>query len=925
MDRRNEYSDSRRRADSESSYSNGNDPAKNKVDVDPKNHNTRLDHDIADEQTPLLSHSEHESNPATENNGGRRRAKDMSNNNNNNNNNHVGVDMADGVTDGEEQDGDGDGRISGGGRRDRDRLAQDGDRMQQRRPPLTNERLNRWNLIYPRSVKVVGLVLIGCLLVAAVSPWVAQRVLDHAMVLDIQRASIYDMDQTGFQISIQSTIYLDPTHDGVFGLTRVLQSVFHPSMAIEPTVLRLSLPTDKGDAHMAEFEVERQHMQMGDTLQLDLSTHVNVTDANRMAQFFHNTLQQTTVDLAIQGPILTRLGVLWYMRLWINQVVTMDGMKGVQNATLVSMSLPGDHPQGGIVMSGVAQLKNPSSTVSVKMNAVTFGIYLPSVAHPEVDQFKIAEMSCPELYLEAGKASQVALSGRLFHLDDWTLSEAGRTSLNLGSGSEKQLLLGRLLSRFIQGQDSTIQVRALSKDPSIPPWLTEAFRSIVLDMAFPGSPAQDFIRALDMNQLEFGFSDNKESALLSGRMSSELQLPPNVTFPIRVLQMKPTAWLRTVEGEDMASLEMPEFLPTKSQQDGSALKVHVDMRETPLRIVPDHLAEFYQFLNTSFTREWIELGIAGEAHAVVECGLGTFELGPIPFDVITRQRGLGGLVTVPPLLDSLDVVDSTEHSLTVKATLVLWNPSNISASLGDLSFLWSYDGYLIGMASVPQLQLHAGNNTIECIGMMDPSIHCLRQHDKICDPELARNASREFISKYISGDNSTSIDVLGYPDSTHIPLLQPMLSSFTISSRLPAIEEDFLLSTTMYLLSSTIVLELKSPLDAVITVLYINGTASYKDESLGHVNVDFEHDIASPKPIVIPANDHQNETSGYVKTPRLPVMFDPSPIGYEALKKALGGSLEVDVACHIKAKVGSMLMWVDFAKEGIQANVRKGF
>lgn len=115
------------------------------------------------------------------------------------------------------------------------------------------------------------------------------------------------------------------------------------------------------------------------------------------------------------------------------------------------------------------------------------------------------------------------------------------------------------------------------------------------------------------------------------------------------------------------------------------------------------------------------------------------------------MKGLGGLVSVPPVLESLDVVDSTEHSLTVKATLVLWNPSNISAELGDLSFLWSYGGYLIGMASVPQLQLHAGNNTIECIGMMDPSIHCLRKPDKTCDPELAKNASREFISKYISG------------------------------------------------------------------------------------------------------------------------------------------------------------------------------
>lgn len=175
------------------------------------------------------------------------------------------------------------------------------------------------------------------------------------------------------------------------------------------------------------------------------------------------------------------------------------------------------------------------------------------------------------------------------------------------------------------------------------------------------------------------------------------------------------------------------------------------------------------------------------------------------------------------------------------------------------------------------------------------------------------------------GDNTTSIKVLGYPESTQIPLLQPMMESFSIESSLPELDQEFLISATMYLLSSSLVLELKNPLDTVITVLYINGTASYKDEPLGHILVDFEKDIAAPKPILIPANDHQNETSGYVKTPRLPVVFDLSSVGYEALKKALGGSLEVDVLCHIKAKVGSMVMWVDFVKDGVVANVRKGF
>ncbi|KAF9112855.1 hypothetical protein BGX27_002688 [Mortierella sp. AM989] len=790
-------------------------------------------------------------------------------------------------------------------------------------PPLTRDRLHHWNKTYTRAAKIIGSILLAILILFAVSPWIAQRVVDRALVLDIQSADIHDMDQTGFQISIQSIIYLDTTNDGFLGLTGVMQQIFKPTVTIEPTTLSLGLPSLEDGVSMAEFDVEKQQMQMGQTLQLNISTHVRVTNAKLMAEFFGQTLRQSSVDLAIRGPILTRLGSLWYMKLRINRSVPMDGLQGVQNATLVSMELPDNHPLGGVIMSGIARINNPSKVVSLQMGAVTFGIYLPSMAHPDVDFYKVAEVESSGLQLEAGKSNDLAISGRLFHLDDWSISDS-RDSV-VSAGSEKQLILGRLLSQFIQGDNSKIQIRALSKDHNIPPWLSEAFKSIVLEMVFPGSPTNDFIKSLDMNRLQFGFSEDKGSALLSGQLSSVLQLPPNVTFPIKLLKMKPLAWLKPPGGSNMASLGIQEYLTTVSRQVGTTLEVHVELEDTPLIVLEDQLPKFYQFLNSSFNEEWIHLGIAGDALAVVECGLGTFEIGPIGFDVITTQRGIGGLTSTTPILDGLDVVDSTENSLTVMAALIVWNPSNISANLGDLSFLWSYGGYVIGMASVLDVKLHVGNNTIECFGIMDPTIECARKNDPTCDPGFARNASREFISNYISGNNSTTIDILGYAGSTSIPLLQPMMSSFAINSHLPVIEQDFLISSTMYLLSHTLVLELQNPLDTLITVLYINGTASYKNERLGHVLVDFEHDIMSPKPILIPANDHQNETSGYVKTPRLPVTFDLSSIGYEALKKALGGTLEIDVLCHIKAKVGSMITWVDFSRDGVSSNVRKGF
>ncbi|KAG0050980.1 hypothetical protein BGZ83_004231 [Gryganskiella cystojenkinii] len=527
---------------------------------------------------------------------------------------------------------------------------------------VTRARLLHWNRVYSRSVKVVGFLLLLSLLIVSLSPWAAQRVLDRAMVLEIEQTEIYDMDETGFQINLQTSIHLDSSRDGFLGLTKILEVVARPTLTIEPTTLSLAVPLsskkgtnkrkDSADDHttffdMAEFEVEGQQMQMGETLKLNISTHVVVTDSTLMASFFGKTLESSTVDLIVRGAIRTKLGPLWYVRLQINRLVTLEGLKGVQDATLVSMALPDNHPLGGIIMSGSARINNPSRSVSLRMGPISFGIYIPTKAHPETDFYKIAEMDCQGLQLLAGQPNSVELSGRLFHLEDWSLSERsiGKGSSevadnNRGAGSEKQLLLSELLSTFIRGDNSTIQVRALAKDPKIPPWLAEAFRTIVLSMTFPGSPNKDdFIRAIGMQDLRFDFSDERDTALLTGKLSSELVLPPNVTFPIKLLKMKPMVNLRSSKtGLDMATLDIYGFLPTVSQQDGTTLKVDLDLRQIRVSVLPGRLKEFNRFLNTSFTEEWVEIGIAGDALAVVETGLGTFELGPIAFEVATKQK-----------------------------------------------------------------------------------------------------------------------------------------------------------------------------------------------------------------------------------------------------------------------------------------------
>ena len=112
----------------------------------------------------------------------------------------------------------------------------------------------------------------------------------------------------------------------------------------------------------------------------------------------------------------------------------------------------------------------------------------------------------------------------------------------------------------------------------------------------------------------------------------------------------------------------------------------------------------------------------------------------------------------------------------------------------------------------------------------------------------------------------------------------------------------------MHLLSSTADFTLMSPLPK--TTLYItslNATAFYNHTlPIGTII----HDL----PFAVPP--------GLSTTPRLPVDWDLGSVGYEAVRKALGGGLKLDAEAEVGVKIGKFETNVWFIGGGIGAIVR---
>ena len=112
----------------------------------------------------------------------------------------------------------------------------------------------------------------------------------------------------------------------------------------------------------------------------------------------------------------------------------------------------------------------------------------------------------------------------------------------------------------------------------------------------------------------------------------------------------------------------------------------------------------------------------------------------------------------------------------------------------------------------------------------------------------------------------------------------------------------------LHLWTSTAVFTILSPFrDSTIYITSVDAKAFYNHtEPVGVIQYDV--------PFGVPPGTSQ--------TPRLPVDLDLGSVGYEALRKALGGTLKLDAKAIVGARLGEYETVITYEGEGIGARVR---
>lgn len=293
------------------------------------------------------------------------------------------------------------------------------------------------------------------------------------------------------------------------------------------------------------------------------------------------------------------------------------------------------------------------------------------------------------------------------------------------------------------------------------------------------------------------------------------------------------------------------------------------------------------------------------------------------------------LSAIKPRINRLQILETSSTSLTVAAWMNFTNPTEYTAHIPLADVYISYNGSRLGHVQAKALDVGPGVNTDRLVILYWHPVE-----SAVGSAISAHAASIDFLSAYISGEE-TNLTITTHADSfPHQPRLGRVLSGFPIELPTPPLrvsrprspddpddgddddEDDddggddgeeksptFISDATMHLLSSTAIFTIYSPLTASpLTITYINATAIYKDETVGVIQ---DYNL----PFVVPPGGVP------VQSPRLPVDWSFGSVGYDALRNALGGSLKLEAQALVGVRLGRWEERLHFRGKGIGAKV----
>ncbi|KAI9889885.1 MAG: hypothetical protein M1814_004720 [Vezdaea aestivalis] len=491
--------------------------------------------------------------------------------------------------------------------------------------------------------------------------------------------------------------------------------------------------------------------------------------------------------------------------------------------------------------------------------------------------------------------------------------------------------LDLLLAEYMKGDKTTIFVKGSQTEvPGTPPWMSELLSSITLPLPFPGHTFDKLIKSFSFTNVHFSLPDpmagpnSPEShPRVSANIKALVAVPKEMNFSLNVSRVRAQADV-SYKGQNFGVLDLHKWQEASSEKtkDGDGIPsilVQSEVTNAPLEITDNDV--FTQLIQDMlFGGNGVVLGTKADVDVDIQSALGEFVVRKIPAegDVVVAPISDGGVGSLTPKVSSLELLDTTQDSITFQARLNLTNPTQYSAMVPYTNVHILCNDTLLGNAVLRNASIKPGvNDNVVIQSIWNPSKFGGSKGAKV---------GTELLSQYISGWNTTLTIRTHAGTIPSQPDVGEALSAFPIdiptphlqTPKKPGDDEDpdkhpgksprFIDDATMYIFSSTATFTLTSPLPhSTLYITRINATALYNHtEPVGGILYD--------TPFAVPP--------GSITTPALPVDWSLGSVGFNAIKSALGGSLKLDAFAHVGVKVDNWSDEIWFKGEGIGAEIR---
>ncbi|KAI2771823.1 hypothetical protein F4815DRAFT_488717 [Daldinia loculata] len=761
---------------------------------------------------------------------------------------------------------------------------------------------------------ILAALIIVIIVLAFVVPQAIQEYAQQAAVIEPTNLSLESITTNGVRARVQANFHLDGSRVSSNHVRRVGRAVTWVAAQLESEQTKVDVRIPKYDNVLLGSAIVPPlliNLRDGDVTQFDIVADILPGDPEGIRIIANEWFEGRLDELRLNGQadLSLKSGIFPLGTHAISESIVFEANKvpAIPKYNITRFKVD-DGPMKGTMLADVALAAFNEYPVELDIPELAFDILVPGCASS--DPFiLVAEAATSEVHVEPRSDVVVDVKGVIRELPD---------SLTHVCPDSTSSPLDNILRQYMHGDPATLFVRgSRHPDGDTPKWIADILSSVTVPVPFPGRTLDGLLRNFSLTDVNFALPDPgapDSNPTVSGTILVTASIPSDMNFGIDVTNVRATADV-LYKSKKMGELNIREWQHANSTRvegegdEGPMLKIQSRVIDAPLNITDSTV--FAKVVSALlFGIEPVRLHVDALVDIKVQTTLGNLTLKEVPTEgkIPVKPLPKGAVGSIEPKVGSLRILDTTADSITLQALVNVTNPTLYTAHVPYANIHVLSNGSIIGSATVEDLYIDKGpNSNILVTAKWNPPMGGAH----------GRKVGRELISQYLSGWN-TSITVKPHRNSIPgQPIICEALSKFNMTLAAPKLslpgdtpEErtHFIRDATFHVFSSTATFTLVSPLHYNTLYLdFVNATALYNHtEPVGQIVYDL--------PFSAPPGKSQ--------TPKLPVTWSLDSVGYDAVKKAIGGKLKLDAYANVEVRLGNWKESLWYQGRGIGASVQ---